>query len=169
MADKIKCICSAVWGWLKSRWIGFYLLIPVAVLNLVIPFVYMSGFFGTEYQSNLTFALPFIATASLALAFFRPTARYASVVMFILELASLLMFVSTAYMHLTTVFFGGITGNVFKQAGFPFSFCTMALLVNIIICIVAMCFSQYKGDKSFFAGPDMRMSEQVNIEEGNNG
>ena len=140
--DKIK-------QFFKMRWVGFYLLLPVVVLSLVVPIVYMVGFLKTAYMSAWVVVLSFVAIATITLAFFKPTARYAPIAMFAMELAGLLVFVKTSYMHLTTAFFGGINGNVLEQAGFPFSFCAIAYVLNIVICIVAMFFGQYRGEKQF--------------------
>ena len=133
----------------KMRWIGFYLLLPVVVLSLVVPIVYMDGFLKTEYFSLWVVVLSFVAISTLTMAFFKPTARYTPIAMFSMELAGLLVFVKTSYMHLTTAFFGGINGNVLVQAGFSFSFCAIAYVLNIAICIAAMFFGQYRGEKQF--------------------
>lgn len=146
--QKVKQFFICVLDRLKKRWIGFYLLIPVVILSFTVPFVYMKGFFGSEYENRLTFAMPFLSMLFFAAAFFRPTAKYAPVMMFAMELASLLLFVKTTYMHLSTAFFGGISDNVFVQAGFSFSYCAMALLVNIVICFAAAFFAQYRSDRS---------------------
>lgn len=147
---KTKQIALKVWEWLKTRWIGFYLLIPVAILSFIIPFVYGSGFLETIYGEWGVLIIPFFATLSIALAVFRPTARYAPILMFFFNLLFLLLFVYTAYMYLSTPFFNGIQGNVLVQAGFPFSFCCLASVINMVICAVAACFRQFKNEKSFF-------------------
>ena len=133
----------------KMRWVGFFLLFPVVVLSIVLPIIYMVGFLKTDYMSAWVVVLSVVSIATFALAFFKPTARYAPIAMFAMELAGLLVFVKTSYMHLTTAFFGGINGNVFEQAGFPFSFCAIAYVLNIAICIAAMFFAQYRGEKQF--------------------
>lgn len=143
----LKIAGIAVWKYLKTRWIGFFLLWPVVVLSFIVPFVYSGGFFDTEYESISTFMLPFFVILCFGLAFEKHTAKYAPVAMFVLSLISLLEFVRTTYMHLSTAFFGGISGNVLVQAGFPFSFCVVALVINIVLCAVAMFFKQYRVSK----------------------
>lgn len=144
----LKIAGIAVWNYLKTRWIGFFLLIPVVVLSLIEPAVYASGFFKTEYESVTTYILPFFVLLGFALAFEKHTARYAPVAMFAITLVSLLEFIRTTYMHLSTAFFAGINGNVFVQAGFPFSFCVIALVINLVLCITAMFFKQYRTPKA---------------------
>ena len=164
--QKTKSFFVKTLEWLKTRWIGFYLLIPAAILSFIIPFVYMDGFFDTLYKNAGVFVIPFFATLSIALACFKPTARYAPVAMFFFNLLFVLLFVETAYMYLSTAFFGGIAGNIFKQAGFAFSFCAVAPIVNMIICAVAMFFRQYKDEKNFFGG--VRLAREECGEEGTN-
>lgn len=143
----IKKGAVATWRYIKTRRAGFFLLIPVVVLSFIEPFVYSGGFFDTEYESITTFMLPFFVILCFALAFEKHTARYAPLAMFVLSLVSLLEFVRTTYMHLSTAFFAGVNGNVLEQAGFPFSFCAIVLAINILLCAVAMFFRQYKGEK----------------------
>lgn len=146
--QNVKQFLIKIWNRLKGRWIGFYLLIPVVILSFTVPFVYMNGFFGSEYENRLTFVLPFLSMAFFAAALFRPTAKFAPVMMFVMEFISLLQFVKTTYMHLSTAFFGGISGNVLVQAGFSFSYCALVLLINMVICMVAAFFSQYRTQKN---------------------
>lgn len=153
----------------KQRWIGFFLLIPVALMSFIIPFVYMSGFLRTDYMSVWAVILPFAAIGTIALAFFKKTARFAPIAMFAMELAGLLVFIETSYMHLTTAFFGGINGNIFVQAGFSFSFCTIAFVLNIVICIAAMCFGQYRGEKQFFGNESKEPAAKAPEETGKEG
>lgn len=155
--QNVKQILNKIWERLKNRRIGFYLLIPVAIMSFTVPFVYMNGFFGSEYENRLTFAMPFLAMAFFVAAFFKPTAKYAPIMMFVMEFASLLQFVKTTYMHLSTAFFGGISGNVFVQAGFSFSYCALVLFINMMICMVAAFFGQYRTEKG--------RAEPVNNEE----
>ncbi len=143
----LKIAGIAVWKYLKTRWMGFFLLIPVVVLSLIEPAVYASGFFRTEYESMMTYMLPYFVLLGFALAFEKHTARYAPMAMFAITLVSLLEFIRTTYMHLSTAFFAGINGNVFVQAGFPFSFCVITLVINMVLCITAMFFKQYRVPK----------------------
>lgn len=146
----IKKISIKFWEWIKTRWIGFFLLIPVAILSFIIPFVYGDGFLETIYGDWGVLIIPFFATLSIIPALFRPTARYAPILMFFFNLLFLLLFIYTAYMYLSTPFFNGIQGNVLVQAGFPFSFCCLASVINMFICAVAACFRQFRQEKSFF-------------------
>ncbi|MCH5350516.1 MAG: hypothetical protein J1F39_00915 [Clostridiales bacterium] len=166
--EKPKHFFIRVWERFKMRWVGFYLLIPAVIISFIVPFVYMSGFLKTYYMSAWAVILPFLGVASFVLAFFKPTARFAPFVMFTVELAGLLVFIKTAYMHLTTAFFGGISGNVLVQAGFSFSFCTLAYVLNIVICITALCFKQYREEKDFFGNapkPETAMPTDMPTEE----
>ena len=145
--QKIKEISKKLLVAAQTRGVAFWLLIPVVVLSLIIPFVYNAGF-GDTYFSAAAFTLPFMALPVFATAFFRPTARYTAVASFACELAGLLLFVAAAYMHLSTAFFNGIEGNVLVQAGFPFSFCTIAYLINIALCAAAVFCRQFRAEKA---------------------
>lgn len=152
--EKTLANLKKIGAYFSSRYVGFYLLIPVAVADIIFAFVYMDGFFQTEYKSVIVFVLPLLAAAAFALACFRPTARYAPAVMFALQIATLTVFVETSYMFLTTPFFNGIQGNVLVQAGFHYSFCVLSLLICIILSATAMCFRQYKNQSTFFGVPE---------------
>ena len=127
--DKVKELFSKLLDFIKTRWLGFWFLIAVAVFSIIHAFVYFGGW---------AFALPLVTVLGVVALFFKPTEKYAAVVMYALSFASLLTFLKAAYMHLTTAFFGGISGNILVQAGFTFSFCTIACVVNMILCIAAM-------------------------------
>lgn len=157
-------ILKKIGKWFASRWVGFYLLIPVALANFIFAFVYKAGFFNTDNESIAVFVLPFITVLSFALACFRPTARFAPIVMFAMQLITFGTFVWTGYMYLSSAFFGGITGNIFVQAGFHFSYCALSLVLGMIVTAVAMCFRQYKDEKkTFFGTPEyaMKKGEEV--------
>ena len=141
-------------NYIQTRWIGFYALVAAVVLTLIIPFVYKSGFEITNYYSGTAFALPFLSLIALVLAACKYTERYAPVALFIIILISFLVFIETSYMYLTSAFFGGITGNILKQAGFPYSFCTIAHLVGLILSGVAV-----------FAKPAREVKNVTNAEE----
>ena len=157
-------VLKKIGTWFKSRWVGFFLLIPVALINFIFAFVYRAGFFNTDYESVTVFVLPFITLVAFVPAFFRPTARYAPILMFAIQLVTFGMFIWTGYMYLSSAFFSGIDGNVLVQAGFPFSFCTISIVLSMIITVVAMCFRQYKDEKSTFFGTPayaMKNGEEV--------
>ena len=136
--DKVKELFSKLLDFIKTRWLGFWFLIAVAVFSIIHAFVYLGGFGSTNYFGGWAFALPLVTVLGVVALFFKPTEKYAAVVMYALSFASLLTFLKAAYMHLTTAFFGGISGNILVQAGFTFSFCTIACVVNMILCIAAM-------------------------------
>ncbi len=117
---------------------SFFLLVVVMIVNIIETFVYRQGFFKTEYEAQINVILPMLTIACVALALIRPLARYAPIAMFAVELGALLQFISTTYMHLTTAFFGGISGNVLEQAGFAFSFCTLALVGGMLVSIICV-------------------------------
>lgn len=145
--QKIKNIFSKVWGYLKARGAAFYLLIPVVIFSFIIPFVYKAGF-GDTYFLTVAFVLPFLAIPLFGAVFFKPMAKYAAVAIYIIEFVSLLVFVNTTYMHLTTVFFNGIEGNVIEQMGFHFSFCVIVFLINIGLSVAAVFLKQFKTKKA---------------------
>lgn len=162
IGDKIKRFFVSLGGKLKARGVGFYLLLFVVLLSLAVPFVYMRGFLNTEYIGVWAIILPFFTVAVFVMVFFKKTARYAPFVMFGIVLAAFLVFVKTSYMHLSTAFFGGVTGNVFVKAGFSFSFCTIAYVTNILVCITAMFVKQYRGEKDYYT--DVKAESVAEIE-----
>lgn len=159
--DKIKELFFKTLDWFKTRRLGFWLLVPVVVLSFIVPFVYLAGFKLTNQFSGWGMALPFIAILGFVAAFFKPTEKYAPIIMYILEFVSLLVFVKTSYMYLTTAFFNGITGNILVQAGFPYSFCTIALLLNMALCIAAMFLKQGRKPNSENAEREHTPNEEV--------
>ncbi len=149
--EKVKKFFGAAWNYIKTRSIGFYLLIPVVILSFVIPFVYQAEY-GEQlnYWSTLAFALPFLACASFAMCFFKYTARYGSLVMFAFNLAGLLIFVDTVYYDVADKLFkaGNISiGGIFEFMGSNFLFVIFAYIINIVICFAASFFNQYRAEK----------------------
>lgn len=145
--EKIKDFFLKIWEYIKTRNIGFFFLIPAVILSFVIPFVYLGGFGSTPYYSALAFALPFIVIALFALAFFKPTARYAPIAMFVMTALCLVAFINATYMHLADTFYSGITDNVFVQAGAPFSFIAVSFVLNLVFCAAAAFMKQYAKGK----------------------
>ncbi len=146
--NKVKEFFKKTGDWFKTRWLGFFFLIPVVILSFITPFVYIGGFKATPYYSALACALPFIVTALFALAFFKPTARYAPAAMFVMTALALVAFIQASYMHLADAFYSGITSNVFAQAGAPFSFVTVAFALNLILCAAACFMKQYRAKET---------------------
>ena len=153
--EKALKILKAIGRWFASRWVGFYLLIPVEIATFIYAFVYGGEFMGGFYGSTAVMTLTIITLLAFVLACFRPTARFAPIVMFATQLITLGIFIETSYMYLSSPFFNGIQGNVLVQAGFPYSYCVLCSVLCIIITAVAACFRQYKNQKkSFFGTPE---------------
>lgn len=138
----ISNVFSKASNYVSVKRIGYYLLIPAFLLCFVAPFVHRAGFGGTDYFNWTTFLIPVIGSLiSLLSSTFKYTARYGSLVTFVTAFASLLSFVSSAYLHLGSAFFDGVAGNlfgIFKQMGFNFSFCLVAYAISVLLSAVAM-------------------------------
>lgn len=145
--QKVKEILLLIGRYLKTRGAAFYLLILTTITSIIIPFIYYTEF-GKSYYSVAAFVLPFMAVPLLVSTFFKPAARYSAAAMYVLEFISLLVFISATYMHLTTAFFNGIEGNIFEQAGFGFSFCTVTYLINMLLSAAAVFFKQFNTGKT---------------------
>jgi len=144
--EKVKNFFAKVWEYLKSRGIGFYLLMPVIVLSIVIPFVYMSAFSDQDkYWNMLAFCMPFLAIAAYATCFFKYTSKYTAVIMFALELAGLLLFVNTIYYYIADVVFkAGEGADILKAVGSDVVFVIVAYAINILVCGAAAFFKQFR-------------------------
>lgn len=138
-------------GYLKTRGAGFWLTFAAAILSLVTAFVYMGTFIGLDrYWSAIVFLLPLFATAAYGLAFYKYTAKYTGVAMFVFMLAGLLMTVDTVYYHIADVVFKAGEGvSVFKAVGGNVTFLFVAYIIDLVVCITASFFGQYaKTDKT---------------------
>ncbi|MDE6372950.1 MAG: hypothetical protein K2L72_00450 [Clostridia bacterium] len=150
--EKIKSFFASVWKYIRTRGVGFWLLIPAVILSIAIPFAYRAQFGPLpDYWNSLAFALPLLAVAAYAMSFFKYTAKYTGVVMFALELAGLLVFVNTIYYYIADVIFkaddvsiAGIFAHVDGKVIFVF----IAYLINIVICIAASFFKQFRTVKA---------------------
>lgn len=146
--DKFKKIAAAAWRYIKSRGIGFWLLLPVAVLSLIIPFIYRAQFGEMpDYWAPVVFALPLLAFAAYALSFCKYTARYSGIAMFALSLAGLLMFVNTIYYYIADVIFKAddvSIAGIFKHVDTKVIFIIVAYFINLLLCAVSSFFKQYR-------------------------
>jgi len=146
--DKVKKFFASVWAYLKTRGIGFYLLIPAVIFSFVIPFVYKAEY-GNQpsYWDPVAMVLPLLACATYAMCFFKYTAKYAGAAMFAFNLGGLLTFVNAVYYDVADKLFkaNNITiAGIFKEMGSNFVFIIFAYLINIVICIAASFFNQYR-------------------------
>ena len=134
--DKVKSFLRKAWNYLKTRWIGFYLLLPVVLLSFITAFVYLSAYKDMEmgrYYSTIAFVLPLLGCAAFATAFFKYTERYTAVIIFAFMLAGLGMFANSVYYHVADVAFkGGLQ---------------VAYILNIVLCFVAAFFKISKDGK----------------------
>ena len=144
--DKVKSFFLKVWNYIKSRWIGFYLLIPVVLLSFITAFVYLGTYKDMElgrYWSAIAFILPLLGCAAFATAFFKYTERYAAIIIFAFTLAGLGMFANAVYYHVADVFFkGGLQG---LENGFWFT--CIAYIINIVLCFIAAFFKVSRDKK----------------------
>ena len=87
------------------------------------------------------------ACATYAMCFFKYTAKYAGAAMFAFNLGGLLTFVNAVYYDVADKLFkaNNITiARIFKEMGSNFVFIIFAYLINIVICIAASFFNQYR-------------------------
>lgn len=150
--EKVKSFFAAVWKYIKTRGIGFWLLIPAVILSIAIPFAYRAQFKALpDYWNPLAFALPLLAVAAYAMSFFKYTAKYTGVVMFAIELAGLLIFVNTIYYYIADVVFKAddvSIAGIFEHVDSKVIFVFIAYLINIVICIAASFFKQFRTVKT---------------------
>ncbi|MDE5729036.1 MAG: hypothetical protein K2I20_02545 [Clostridia bacterium] len=160
--DKVKGFFVKVLDCLKSRWIGFYLLLPVVLLSFITAFVYLGTYKDMElgrYYSAIAFVLPLLGCAAFATAFFKYTERYAAIIMFAFMLAGLGMFANAVYYHVADVAFkGGIQG---LENGFWFT--AVVYIINIVLCFVAAFFKVSKpvNEPEETAEPDVTKAGEV--------
>ena len=118
----------------------FFILLPVAILCFIVPFVYKAGFDNTQYFTQQAYILPFATCGgALLISFF--TGRYGSLAMFLATFTSLLSFANAAYLYLSSVFFSGLPetlGGIIEAMGFHFTFCALGLLGAMLVSIITM-------------------------------
>ena len=69
--EKIKSFFASVWKYIRTRGVGFWLLVPAVILSIAIPFAYRAQFGPLpDYWNSLAFALPLLAVAAYAMSFF---------------------------------------------------------------------------------------------------
>lgn len=144
-------------NYIKTRGIGYFMLLPAAILAIIVAFVYMGEFVGGEdkYWSAIAFLLPLFAAFAYGLCYYKHTARYAGLVMFILLLIGLAVTVNTIYYHIVDVVFKATQGAAEGETVNPISavsggivFMFVAYILDIILCAVASFFGQYAKAKN---------------------
>lgn len=126
-------------NYVKSRRLGFYLLLATAVLGLFVTIFYTAKFNGTaRYDAGAAF-FPLLGFAALLLTLYKPIERYTAIVMNIISIFALLIFLSASYMHFGDTFFAvqdNMPTNIFvilNMLGFNYSYSLLALAANILI------------------------------------
>lgn len=126
----------------KTRSVGFYLLLVAIIACFVAPFVHKAGFSGTAYYVKENSIIPVVGMIiCFILAVPKRTSKYSAVLTFATSTFSLLIFVYVSYMHLSQAMFGGVAstlGGILKQAGFHFSFCTIAYVGSMLLSVAAI-------------------------------
>lgn len=137
----------------KPRGVGFWLLLAAAVLAIVVAFVYLGTFIDGEdrYWSVIAFLLPLFALVAFGMCFYKHTARYAGLVMFVLLLIGLLVTVETIYYYIADAVFKASSGvsagenvNVIAAVGGGVTCLFIFYIIDILLCAVASFFAQFK-------------------------
>lgn len=146
-------------NYLKTRGIGYFMLLPATLLAIIIAFVYMGEFVGGEdkYWSVMAFLLPLFAALAHGLCYYKHTARYAGLAMFILLLLGLVVTVNTIYYYIVDVVFKA-DGDVMAIGG-GVIFMFVAYILDMILCAVASFFGQYAKAKTADSADNAEKSE----------
>ena len=137
---------------LKTRTVGYYIMIAAAVLALVENIIYVSYYQSVNllrYYSQTAFILPFIAVvACVALSMFKITHKLAPVVLYGIELYAFVLFMDSTYMYLSSAFYGGISASVIFQLSPGF---LLSVALYVIILVLSMMAVFMKGRKDLDA------------------
>ena len=126
---------------------GFYFFVVSVVMLIAAMILYKTQFVGTlaDYHNPMVYVPGIVGiVASLALLAFKPTARYAGLVLWACSLVTFLMFVLAIYMYFTGVFYSGISSEAFKLIDKGVLSSTILFLLSLILGNVAMWLKQVK-------------------------
>lgn len=126
-------------NFIKTRNIGFYLLLAVCVLALGVTILYTAAFAGSERYGLGAALFPLLTFVCILLTLYKPTERYASIAMNVVSIFALLFFISASYWHFGDSFFSvkdNMPTNPFVllgMLGFPYAYSLIALVLNILV------------------------------------
>lgn len=118
--------------------VGFYLSCAAALCALVQVIVYVVTFHLADNGNLVVHAevyLPsvFGVLAFVALSLFRPTEKYASAALFVLEFIAFLLFIVNGYMYLTDVFYAGFSFAAFRLINGGYLFSVIAYILALVL------------------------------------
>ena len=133
---------------LKTRTLGYYLMIAAAILALVEDIIYVSYYQSVNllrYYSSTAFILPFIAVAAcLVLSMFDVTHKLAPLALYGIELCAFVLFIDSTYMYLSSAFYGGISASAIFGLSPGF---LLGVLLYVIILALSIAAVFMKGRK----------------------
>lgn len=144
-----KCL-NAVKNFFKTRGIGFYFTVAAWVLALVQLIVYAVAFATPALRSYGDWETTLFSVIALVLcvglACFKPTERFAPVVLAIFELLSFYMFIYYGYMYFSTLFYSGITWDAISLMHYGYWLSIVLYVLIFASSIVAIYTKQSKED-----------------------
>lgn len=129
---------------IKSRNVGFFMLLAICVLSLAVSIVYTIGFTGSARYSALGAFFPLLTFMCLLLTLYKPVERYASILTNVVCIFGLLFFLQGSYWHFGDSFFAvkdDMPTNIFVligMLGFPYAFSLLSLVFNLLLSFVTM-------------------------------
>ena len=127
---------------LKTRTVGYYIMIVTAILALVENIIYVVYYHGIDllrYYSQTAFILPFFAiVACVALSMFKVTHKWAPLALFGIELSAFVLFIDSTYMYLSSAFYGGVSVDVILQLNPGFLICVVFYVVILALSIATV-------------------------------
>lgn len=152
---------------LKTRTVGYYLMIAAAILALVENIIYVSYYQSVNllrYYSQTAFILPFVAiVACLALSMFKVTHKWAPLALYGIELCAFVLFIDSTYMYLSSAFYGGISASAIFGLS-PGFLCSVVFYVVILALSMAAIFM--KGRKELSSGEEASVEDVAESEGG---
>jgi hypothetical protein len=140
--DKIKSLLNVA----CYKKTGFYFSLASIIISVIAMIVYGTGFSSenlSQYHSSMVIILLLIGIlVFVAMDLFNVTSKYAPWVLWGFSLAAFLVFIATAYMYVTGVFYNGFSFEALSLMEPAYLWSIILLLVNSIISNVAIYLPQ---------------------------
>ena len=131
-------------NYIKTRNIGFFMMLAASILSVCVCIVYTAGFLGSARYSELGAFFPLLTIVCLLLTLYKPVERYSAILMNIVSIFGLLFFLQGSYWHFGDTFFAvkdNMPTDIFVligMLGFPYAFSMLSLAFNILLTFVTI-------------------------------
>ena len=129
-------------NFLSEKKYGFYVTVIVSLFAVISGIIFVGLYGGSRDFSVFADVCLFLCLIPLAMSLFKPTAKYAHYVLYVLILFALLGYVKGMYLYVSEV----MVGIDEYEYSARFILCTILVIINVVASFVNCFFKQVKDE-----------------------